>query len=262
MRYKLPKKGFTLLDILLVSAIVSLLSSLFLFNLSQARLGAEDARMQTEVQSVGTAIALYKEDHNGNPPLSSITGTSNAQRGVLHSEADSNSDYTPSMQLLVDGGYLPEIPKSSTGESYVYGVSVDGTQATFGARLNRPLSSSGSKKAQSCGFDPVTDWEKTKSEPSFYIGRPGSPTEGLCTNQDNTVRCPRFSTYEEYDAIFYTYCSDIDDTIEEACISKHPIVSKVSWSSFMSQMFPAGGFLIVHIKDQICNGDSDYCTCI
>jgi competence protein ComGC len=145
--------GFTLMDVLLTSAIVSLLSSLFLFQVGEARKKADDANMQVEAQQVSTAIALYKNDNNGRAPLT-VTG----QAGIMYSESnsgtESNSKYIESMQLLVDQGYLPEIPRSPDGVSYAYGVSEGGTNAVFAAKLKKRSSSSNNR---SCSNPPLPE---------------------------------------------------------------------------------------------------------
>lgn len=126
--------GFTLMDVLLTSAIVSLLSSLFLFQVGEAKKKADDAHMQVEVRQVSNSVALYKNDNNGRVPL---TSTGPARTGIPHSEADTSSDYAPTMQTLVAGGYLGEIPTSPDGQSYTYAVSDDFQEAVFVFKTNR-----------------------------------------------------------------------------------------------------------------------------
>jgi type II secretory pathway pseudopilin PulG len=150
--YKNNIKGFTLIDILLVSAIVSLLSSLFLFQVGEARKKADDAHMQVEAQQVSNAIALYKNDNNGRAPLT-VTG----QAGVMYPEpspgTQSTSEYIETMQLLVDQGYLPEIPRSPDGVQYAYGVSEGGSDAVFAAKLKK----SSSANQRSCPNPPLPE---------------------------------------------------------------------------------------------------------
>jgi type II secretory pathway pseudopilin PulG len=134
--YKKNSKGFTLIDILLVSAIVSLLSSLFLFQVGEARKKADDAHMQVEARQVSNSVALYKNDNNGRAPLTS-TGPGSPRTGIPHYENDPGSDYVPTMQTLVDSGYLGEIPTSPSGNSYTYAVSDDFQEAVFVFKTNR-----------------------------------------------------------------------------------------------------------------------------
>lgn len=127
--YNTYKGGFTLIDILLTAAIVSLLSSLFLFQVSEARKKADDSHMKVEAQQVSNAVALYKNDNNGRVPK-----PISVQPNTVYTETQ--QEYQDSMQLLVDGGYLPEIPASPDEESYFYAVSEDLEEMAFVASLN------------------------------------------------------------------------------------------------------------------------------
>ncbi len=131
--------AFTLIELLLVTGVISLLSSVIFFNVTEGRVKAEDAHMKTEVAQVSRAIALYKNDHNGSVPLRSSGGGTSQNFNELHSEVDPNSDYIPTMQALVAEGYLNSIPTSPHGVSYVYGISDDYGDAVFGTRLNRTI---------------------------------------------------------------------------------------------------------------------------
>lgn len=135
------------MDILITTAIVSLLSSLFLFRVSEAKKKAEDGQLRAETHEVSNAVALYRANHDGQAPISG-SGT----LGIMHAESDPNSDYLPTMQMLVDQGYLSEIPRSQSGSKYVYGVTEDG-QVVFGTKLN--YGSSANTK-NSCPAVPAT----------------------------------------------------------------------------------------------------------
>lgn len=135
------QKGFTIMDILISTAIVSLLSSVFLFRVTEAKKKAEDSQMRVESQQVSNAVALYRQDHGGQPPITA-NGGGYGIVGVMHSEADPDSNYLPTMQTLVSEGYLAEIPRSPSGSSYVYGVSANGEDVVFAARMNNSSNNS------------------------------------------------------------------------------------------------------------------------
>ena len=63
------KKGFTLLELMIVIAIFGILGSIALPNLARARQSAEDARTEKELQSIYTAIVMF-ETANGRSPTS------------------------------------------------------------------------------------------------------------------------------------------------------------------------------------------------
>lgn len=125
------EKGFTLIELLLVIAIVTLLSSAFFYSSTQARNKAEDAHMKMEAKQVETAISMYKEDNNGQVPH-----YGSLESGKLYREGDNNDDYENNMDLLVEDGYLSEIPTSPDGNSYAYGFTSDFLDSLFIVDLN------------------------------------------------------------------------------------------------------------------------------
>lgn len=138
------EKGFTLIELLLVIAIVTLLSSAFFYSSTQARNKAEDAHMKMEAKQVETAISMYKEDNNGQVPH-----YGNLEPGKLYREGDNNDDYENNMDLLVEDGYLSEIPTSPDGNSYAYGFTSDWQNGLFMVDLNNPQPEGSSN---SCSF--------------------------------------------------------------------------------------------------------------
>lgn len=194
MFYKHKKqRGFTIMDILISTAIISLLSSVFLFRVTEAKKKAEDSQMRVESQQVSNAVALYKNDHGGQAPITA-NGGGYGTVGIMHSESDPNSDYLPTMQTLVDGGYLGEIPTSPNGSSYVYGVSSNGEDAVFAARMNNSSNNSSRNScsvvldeqlvsnSNSCPDNPTVPFPSPVNFAVFRVPLPaaGGPT-GTCT---------------------------------------------------------------------------------
>lgn len=133
-------KGFTLIDILISVAIVSFLSSIVLFNTTEARKKAEDSKMQAEAGQVALALEMYKLSNNGATPISVRTSSSNpilgAELGVIYKEDTNTTQYEGAINELVTNGYLARVPRSPDGESYAYGESLDGRSAVFVIRTN------------------------------------------------------------------------------------------------------------------------------
>lgn len=59
--------GFTLIEMLVVAAIISLLSSIIISSVNEARAGARDAQRQSDLNSLRTGLAIYF-DRNGSYP--------------------------------------------------------------------------------------------------------------------------------------------------------------------------------------------------
>jgi len=154
MKKTLTNKAFTLIELLIVISIISLLSTVIMYSTSEAKLKADDAHMKVESGSVATAVRLYKEDNGGRAPYP-VDAIYISYKGQMVNENDANETkreiYQESMQILVDEGYLPELPTSPDGFSYSYMVTEDETDAVFAASLNNPSSGSNKNKCNSVG---------------------------------------------------------------------------------------------------------------
>ena len=82
-------EGFTLVELLVVIAVIGLLASIVLVSMGSARQKARDARRQADIRQIGTAMELFYSD-NGEKYLST-TGGANAVTAI--------------------GTYLPAVPK-------------------------------------------------------------------------------------------------------------------------------------------------------
>jgi len=123
-------KAFTLIELLIVISIVSLLSTVIMYSVSGAKIGAQDTHKKEEVRQVNNALAIYK-DKNSDTPRGLNAGTS-ASFGVVYNE--NTPEYQSAMQTLVDAKALPEIPTSPNGVDYFYLVEEEG-EGVFGAVL-------------------------------------------------------------------------------------------------------------------------------
>ncbi|RJR30416.1 prepilin-type N-terminal cleavage/methylation domain-containing protein [Candidatus Microgenomates bacterium] len=65
------KKGFTLIEVLIVIVIIGVLVSIAAFGLQGAREGARDAKRRSDLEAVSAALELYRSDCNQYPSPSS-----------------------------------------------------------------------------------------------------------------------------------------------------------------------------------------------
>ena len=142
------KKGFTLIELLVVIAIIGLLSTLAVVSLNNARIKSRDARRQSDLKQISTAMELYMSQVDSYPTNSAacaagepgqVAGAEAA--GALEplcggagmsicSDANADGDCEDSG----DNTYLQAIPTEPTvGNTYSY--EGDGTTYCISAHL-------------------------------------------------------------------------------------------------------------------------------
>ncbi|HWV98399.1 MAG TPA: type II secretion system protein [Candidatus Acidoferrum sp.] len=63
------RAGFTLLELLVVIALIGILASVLLPALSRAKAKGQDAACKNHLRQIGIALAMYVSDHNRYPSL-------------------------------------------------------------------------------------------------------------------------------------------------------------------------------------------------
>jgi len=102
-------RGFTLMELLVVLAIVGLLSSISITSLVNARIEARDSKRIIEVADVSRALSRYANDH---------------------------AIYPPTLETLVAQAYLSNVPEDPRlKEPFVYKVTRDGSRYYLGVNL-------------------------------------------------------------------------------------------------------------------------------
>ncbi len=100
--------GFTLVELMLVIAIVSLLASVVMAGLQKASSKGRDAKRISDLQSVAAALEIYYQDNNSYPAVSCISspwwgcwGSTTGQQGSTELR-------------LLPGNYIPKMPQDPT----------------------------------------------------------------------------------------------------------------------------------------------------
>jgi general secretion pathway protein G len=118
------RKGFTLIEILIVVSIIGILSSTVLVAVPKIRERGNDARRVTDLRSVQQAVELYYQACNYYP------GT--AQNGGCGDRTNIGT-WPELTDAIVGSGIEKNIPNDPAGRDYLYGS--DGFGYVLGARL-------------------------------------------------------------------------------------------------------------------------------
>jgi general secretion pathway protein G len=105
------RSGFTLLELLITIAIIGLLTGISIFALSGAREQARDGKRKSDLETIRSALELYKADCNVYPSTISVTSITGSCTG------GSNT-------------YLTVVPKDPTSDSY-YDYEPNGTNTSY-----------------------------------------------------------------------------------------------------------------------------------
>lgn len=133
--------GFTLIELLVVIAIIGILSSVVLASLNGARESSRDARRQTDLQQIQTALSLYANENSGNYPTASN----------LESELES-------------GNYISNLPSDPGNNSYEYCRSSSKTSFCIAATMEGEVPTSSDSACAGT----------TESDSKYSVGGAGS----------------------------------------------------------------------------------------
>lgn len=129
-------KGFTLIEVLIVVAIIGIIASVVLVAVNQARANGRDAKRVQDLKQLTLALDLYYQDHGTYPPCESggdpYCGSCNP---------NGYTEFANALQPLVDEGYLLSIPKDPLNKAncQTYEYTTQSDDVWGGACNNSPI---------------------------------------------------------------------------------------------------------------------------
>ena len=113
------QKGFTLVELLVVVAIIGLLSTLAAVSLGSARSKARDAKRLSDIKQLSTALELYYSDNNGYPAVAAAG--INLGEGTNKSLSSVGFAATPTAPTYMGNVPADPAPQASGGPlHYIY----------------------------------------------------------------------------------------------------------------------------------------------
>jgi prepilin-type N-terminal cleavage/methylation domain-containing protein len=150
------KKGFTLVELLIVIGILAILSALGVSNFQSARVKARDVSRKSDLQTIAKSLEAYINDHR-TYPLSDSNGKIICKSGSTICEWDE--------EFSDDNGtiYSSTLPADSSGFTYWY-YSQNGTSYTLYAHLENDNDNSiDTSITQTCGGSVLCNYKITST---------------------------------------------------------------------------------------------------
>lgn len=141
------RKGFTLIEILIVVAIIAILASVVLVGLGPTQQAGRDARRSSDLHEVQNGLELYYNRNGSYPVLSADSGISWGPAATAG---------TFSNKLTAAGVGVNAVPNDpNSGSNYIYAWSTGGVSYELQATLEDASSSVFNNYAAPQNFTPV-----------------------------------------------------------------------------------------------------------
>ncbi len=152
----LNKRGFTLVELLVVISIIGVLSSTVFASLSSTRAKARDARRMSDIKNIQTALELYKDTFNEYPravPSGNYVNSDKFARSIQSGgNGTSNYAWYNVKQNLSPYISLPSDPVNNGTYLYQYDSDSGDNYQSYGLSVNFESSSNDSKESGDGGY--------------------------------------------------------------------------------------------------------------
>lgn len=164
------QSGFTLIEILIVVAIVGMLATVVFTSLSQARAKARDSKRKEDLVQLQKALEIYYNTNNGYPNTNDTWWGATGSCGGSHGYSGATG-YIPGLAPNFVG-QLPADPLPSTGTCSGYNYRSDATGTSYKIISNSVSGAGGPESFPASGE-------------AFYD--PARPTSGIMVTNNSGV---------------------------------------------------------------------------
>lgn len=120
------RKGFTLIEILVVITIIGILSTVTAITFSSSLRSSRDARRKADINQIKAALELYRSNNAVYPGVGAGTGQIQTMCGTATSLTDPAGG---------TGTYLTNIPQDPLCPTYTYAITTNASDYTVGTYL-------------------------------------------------------------------------------------------------------------------------------
>lgn len=127
---KMVRKGFTLVEILIVVVILGILAAIVIPQFTNASTAAKASSVLSQLQTLRSQVELYKNQHNNEFPTSDGTLTGTWDWTKMTSKTDIDGAVGTTAGTHIYGPYMQQAPKNPfvvTASQTEFGTAVDGT---------------------------------------------------------------------------------------------------------------------------------------
>ncbi|MBU0705987.1 FecR domain-containing protein [Patescibacteria group bacterium] len=170
-------KGFTMVELLIVVAILAILSSVAYIGIQRSRVGVMNTKVTVDISAIENAMEQYKRDHEGKYPIPTPGADKNLSCFYLDTayahDCDDKADFIQSQidNTLLTKRYLQEVPTDPrTGARYVYGVTTDGQYYQIAGIIENDDGTYSAKVAGNLHFTyPLKSLIRSYNSPDFVM---------------------------------------------------------------------------------------------